>query len=204
MAAGGILLASNSTTLQTTKTPLGGASIVGSSAAPLAMAVTSLTLGAGPQVKQGELLIADIITYGGSAPAIEAPPGWQLIREDTSPSTRQSLYSHIASSNEQPSAWKFSQPVDAQGVLLTLDNAAASNSVDGSSGIAGSQAIEAPALTTADDGDLILVFFATDFGGIAPGPEYPADMMMLVNQNLNTHAYWVLAGYQTHGATCPK
>jgi hypothetical protein len=48
------------------------------------------------------------------------------------------------------------------------------------------------------------VFFATDFGGIAPGPEYPADMMMLVNQNLDTHAYWVLAGYQTQRGDLPE
>jgi len=195
MAAGVVLLASNSPSLQTTPTPLGGATVAGVIPTPLTSGVTSLTLGYGG-VKQGQLLIADVMTYSGAAPAIQPPSGWQLIRDDISPTTRQTLYSHVADSNEQPSAWTFSQPVDSQGAILALDNAAASDPIDGSSGIGGSQAINAPALTASDDGDLILVFFATDFGGIAPGPDYPDDMLMIANQKVDTHAYWILGSYQ--------
>ena len=145
------------------------------------------------------------MTYAGAALTIEVPSGWQLIRDDISPTTRQSLYMHVADSGDQPSEWKFSQPVDAQGVLLLLDNAATFDPVDASSGMTGSKdATNAPALTTSDDGDLILVFFATDFGFTGPGPTIPDTMIGIVNQDTDTHAYWILGSYQTQRGDIPE
>ncbi len=154
-------------------------------------------LGFGGQPKVGQLLIADVMTYGGNLPVIEAPAGWQLIREDSTSTTRQSLYWHVAEADEQPAEWKFSQKVDAQGMLVMLDDASVSDPIDASSGAGGDHDLKAPRLTTNDDGDFILVLFATDFGGIAPGPSsIPDNMSMVINQDWDTHSYWAVGAYQ--------
>jgi len=204
MAAGNVPIAQNSPPLQSLQPPAGDANIAGFMPAPLAKLVTSITLGSGAELRSGQLLIADVMTYGGATPTIEAPSGWQLVRDDISPTTRQSLYAHVAESDDQPSAWKFSQPVDAQGVLLMLDNTSTSDPIDASSGIAGSQAVMAPALATTDDGDLILVLFATDFGFNDPGPSIPPNMIGIVNQDTDTHAYWILGSYQAQRGDLPE
>ena len=195
-AADDLVPAATCTPRQALRAPLGDASIAGFVPTPLAKKVTSLTLETGSAVRSGQTLVAAIMTYGGALPTIAVPDGWRLIREDISPSTRQSIYWHIAQSNDEVSEWKFSQAVDAQAVVVMLDDASASDLVDASSGIAGSQEVKAPTLTTADDGDLILAFFATDFGGTAPGPHCPDTMVEVMDQTWDSHPYWIVGAYQ--------
>jgi hypothetical protein len=64
-------------------------------------------------------------------------------------------------------------------------------------GLAGSDNVLAPAVAASEDGDLILVFFATDFGGIAPNPQLPYNMTEIVNQKTRPDAYWILGSYQS-------
>jgi hypothetical protein len=202
----GVPIAQNSPPLQTLQTPSGDASVAGF--IPTALTpkpVTSITLGTGAVLKTGELLIADVITYDGTAVSVQIPSGWQLIRDDISPTTRQSLYMHVADSDDQPSEWKFNQPAIAQGGLLLLDNAATFDPVDASAGMTGAKdATYAPGITTADDGDLILVFFATDFGYVDPGPTVPQTMIAITNQDTDPNAYWVLGSYQSQRGDIPQ
>ncbi|MGD0076336.1 MAG: hypothetical protein ABSD31_18675, partial [Candidatus Binataceae bacterium] len=110
---------------------VGGASVGSFAQAPLAKATTSLTLDSS-KAKPDQLGIADVMSYSGAKPNIAAPAGWTLIRDDSSPSTRQSLYWHVIRANDPSPTWTFSEPVDAQGAILLLDNVAASNPVDAS------------------------------------------------------------------------
>jgi len=200
IATGDFLLGRNSASEQGEESPLGSARVAGFTEIPMVKMATDLTLTSAPAARSGQLLIADLMTFGGKAPTIEAPEGWQLIRDDISYATRQSLYAYIAQSSDQPPTWKFSNPVDAQGVILTIDNAAASDPIDasiGMAGLAGSDNVLAPTITTSEDGDLIVVFFSTDFGGIAPDPELPPNMTEIVNQKTRPDAYWILGSYQS-------
>lgn len=202
----GVPIEQNSPPLQTLQTPAGDASVAAVISTPLTpKPVTSITLGTGAVLKTGQLLIADVMTYDGAALSIEVPSGWQLIRDDISPTTRQTLYVHVADSDDQPSEWKFNQAAIAQGALVILDNAATFDPVDTSSGMTGAKdATNAPAITTADDGDLILVFYATDFGFIDPGPTVPQTMIAVANQNTDTHPYWILGSYQPQRGDLPE
>ena len=209
-ASGDILLACTSPALDAQRVPLDGARVVAVAQTPMTLddasttqtpmpkEVASITLNAPAQVQPGQLLIADLITLGGGAPTITAPSGWQLIRDDISPTTRQSLYYHFAGSNDATGEWKFSQPVLAQGAVLTLDNVWATDPVDTTSGMTGPKdQVKAPALTTADDGDLILVFYGTDFAFINPGPTVPDNLIPIVYQQSDPNPYWILADYQS-------
>jgi len=204
-----ILLGCTSPALDAQRVPLDGAKIVAVAQTPMAVDpasttqtpmpkdVTSITLNTPSGVQPGQLLIADLMTFGGAAPTITAPSGWQLIRDDISPTTRQSLYYHFAETNDAPAEWKFTQPVYAQGVVLTLDKVWSTDPIDASSGMTGPKdQTKAPALMTTDDGDLILVFFATDFAFIAPGPTFPDHTVPIVNQISDPDAYWIFASYQ--------
>jgi len=216
-----ILLGCTSPALDSQRVPLEGARIVGASQTsmalddagttptPMPMEVASITLNSPSDVQSGQLLIADLMTFGGAAPTITAPSGWQLIRDDVSPTTRQSLYYHFAGSNDAPAEWKFTQPVYAQGLVLSLENAWSTDPIDTSSGMTGPKdQVKAPGLTTTDDGDLILVLFATDFAFDAPGPKFPDSMVPIVNEISDPDPYWVVASYQAHRgkvaeADCP-
>src|ERR1700674_5663261 len=86
-------VACNSSPSQTIDNTVGGANVVSSAKAPLQKATTSLTLDWGPKAS-GQVAIADVLSYGGAKPAITPPAGWQLIRDDSTKTTRQSLYWH--------------------------------------------------------------------------------------------------------------
>src|SRR5450755_2104306 len=93
-----ILLGCSAPALDSLRVPLDGARVVAvaqtpmaqdpanTTSAPMPLEVGSITLTAPAQVQPGQLLIADLITLGGAAPTITAPSGWQLIRDDSSPS----------------------------------------------------------------------------------------------------------------------
>ena len=189
---------------QTADNTVGGANVVSSAKTPLATAATSLSLDWGPKAQAGQVAIADVLGYGGSKPTITAPDGWQLIRDDSTQTTRQSLYWHAIQANDPSTAtWTFSEPVDAQGAIVLLDNVAAGAPVDMSNVKTGSGGtVHSDSMTTTADGDLILIFKATDFSNAPLRPQIPGDMSAVVAQGKAPHQYWILATYQNrNGAT---
>ncbi|HUO05309.1 MAG TPA: hypothetical protein VMU16_08945 [Candidatus Binataceae bacterium] len=166
---------------------------------PLARSAPTLSLNQGSNWKAGNLAIAAIVTYNGSGPSITAPRGWTLIRDDISPTTRQTLYWHVVEPCDPISeVWSFSEPVDSQAVVLLLDKYAAVKAIDASSGNSGGgQILTANSLTTRNDGDLILAFYATDFVGTSPGHDIPPNMTKIVDLEAAPHEYWVVAAYQS-------
>jgi hypothetical protein len=194
---------------QTAENTVGGANIVASAQTPMKKATTSLSLDWGSKAQAGQVAIADVLSYGGSKPTITAPAGWQLIRDDSTPTTRQSLYWHAVQANDASTVtWTFSEPVDAQGAVVLLDNVASAAPVDMSSGNTGNDGKPtAKSVATTADGDLILVVYATDFSGPGVGPTMPTNVNSVVNQEAASHEYWILANYQsqngnTEDATC--
>jgi hypothetical protein len=172
---------------------------------PPATDTVSLTLDWGSQAQAGQLAIADVLTYNGASPTIEPPAGWSLIRDDSSPSTRQSLYWHVIEGND-PGAqtWLFNEPVDAQGVVLLLDDVAENAPVDTSSGNIGhGGTLTADSVATAGDGDFVVAFYATDFGGGGLfgvggiGSMIPSNTSVIVAQAEAPLEYWILATDQS-------
>lgn len=188
--------------LRTATNVVGGANVVSSAQTPMATATTSLSLDWGKKGQAGQVALADVISYGGSKVTIAAPAGWKMIRDDSTSSTRQSLYWHAVQANEPSTAtWTFSEPVDAQGAILLLDNLAAGAPVDVTSGNTGTGGtVTAKSIATIGDADLILGFYATDFHqpwlfGSSPTP--PADSTTLINQQATSHEFWILATWQS-------
>src|SRR5260370_30512452 len=103
---------------------VGGANVVSTAQAPITKGTTSLSLDWGTKAQAGQVAIADVISFGGPKITITAPAGWQVIRDDSTPTTRQSLYWHEVQANDaSTAAWTFSEPVDAKGAIILLDNA---------------------------------------------------------------------------------
>lgn len=186
----------------------GGANVISSSQTPILKATTNLSLGWNTGAP-GQVAIADVMTYGGPQPAITPPDGWQLIRDDSTPTTRQSLYWHVLGANDASTAsWTFSDPVDAQGAVLLLDDVAPDSPVDTSSGNTGGDAggvLTTKSVATTGDRDLILAFNATDFGAYRPtdcrdcsglNPALPKDAKVVVNHESTALEYWILSTYQ--------
>lgn len=194
----------------------GGASVI-SLATPVTKKTRSLELGWLMVGVPGQFAIADLLTYGGANLTISAPPGWTLVRQDTNPSIpnpvipplKQSIYWHIIQPNEPGTqTWSFSERVSAQGSIILLDNISPAAPVDASSGNPGlgNDNPMANSVTTTSDGDLVLFFYATDYGG--PGltplmPSTPAAVHVpipgfgrIVDRTLMENEYWVDAAYQ--------
>lgn len=187
---------------QTPENTVSGANVVSSAKAPIAAAATSLSIDWGKKAQAGQVAIADVITYGGSKTTITAPAGWRMIRDDSTQTTRQSLYWHAIQPNDSSTAtWKFSGPVDAQGAIVLLDNVAAGAPVDMTSGNTGTGGtVTAKSIVTTADGDLVLSFYATDFhlpGLLGPSPQMPANTETLINQAAASDEFWILATYQS-------
>jgi len=203
-AAAVFAVACNSAPVQTSENTVGGADVVSSAKTPMTKGATSLALDWGAKAQAGQVAIADVLSYGGSQTTITAPAGWQMIRDDSTPTTRQSLYWHAIQANDpRPATWTFSEPVDAQGAIVLLDNVAAAAPVDMSNiktGTGGT--VDSDSMTTTADGDLILIFKATDFGNAPMQPQLPGDMSAVVAQEKAPHQYWILASWQSqNGAT---
>jgi len=206
---------------------VGGVSVISSAEVPLTKGTTSFSLDVGANAQTGQFAIADILSYGGPQPTITAPAGWQLIRDDSTPTTRQSLYWHVVEpSDSNPASWTFSDPVDAQGAILLLDNVETNSPVDATSGNPGSTfsdpaglpdetqipvgfvsgLLTAKSVATTSDGDLVLAFNATDFGAYRPtvcekcdglNPMLPQNPGVVLNHESTAQEYWILANYQT-------
>ncbi len=197
-----LIVGCNSSPSQTADNTVGGPNLVSTAQTPMKTAATSLSLDWGPKAQAGQVAIADVLSYGGSKPTIAAPAGWQLIRDDSTPTTRQSLYWHAIQANDPSNAtWAFSEPVDAQGAVLLLDNVASAAPVDMTSGNTGTGGtLTATSIATTADGDLILSYYATDFhlpGLLGSSPQLPADTEALINQEAAAYEYWVLGSYQS-------
>jgi len=206
MLAAVFLVACNSGPQQSADNAVGGATVVSTAQASIAKATTSLALDWGKKAQAGQVAIADVLTYGGSKPVITPPTGWQLIRNDSTDTTRQSLYWHaIQASDPSTSKWTFSETVDAQGAIVLLDNVAADAPVDMTSGNSGSGGtVTAKSVTTTSDGNLILSFYATDFahpGLLGSFAQPPPNTKTLVNQEDAPLEYWILGSYQTQNGT---
>jgi hypothetical protein len=203
-AAAVFIVACNSGPLQTADNSVGGATIVSTAQVPMAAATSNLTLDWGKKAQAGQVAIADVLTYGGSNSTITAPAGWQLIRDDSTSTTRQSLYWHAIQAND-PGAltWTFSQPVAAQGAIVLLDNVAPGAPVDMSNAKKGTGGdVKSAALTTTADGDLVLIFAATDFGNAPILAPVASDMTAVVKQEQAPYQYWIVATWQAqNGAT---
>ena len=192
----------NFSPFQTAENTVGGANVVFSAKAPMVAAATSLSIEWGKKGQAGQAAIADVITYGGSKTTITAPAGWQIIRDDSTQTTRQSLYRHAIQANDSSTAtWQFSGPVDAQGAIVLLDNVVAAAPVDMTSGSTGTGGtVTAQSIVTTADGDLVLSFYATDFhlpGLLGTSPQMPANTKTLINQEAAPHEFWILATYQS-------
>ena len=179
--------------------------VVSSAQAPIIKGTSSLSLDLSGE-QAGQVAIADVLTYDGSQPTIVAPDGWQLIRDDATATTRQSLYWHAIGGNDSSTAtFTFSEPVDAQGAIVLLSNVASDSPVDTTSGNTGGVAggvLTAKSIETTGNGDLVLAFNATDFGAYRPtdckdcsglNPELPEDMSIVVNHESTPLEYWILA-----------
>jgi hypothetical protein len=187
---------------------VGGASVSSSTQTPMAQKTTTLSLDTS-KAKPGQLALADVLSYSGSKPMITAPDGWTLIRDDSSPSTRQSIYWRIVKANDPNPTWKFSEPVDAQGAIVLLDNVAESSPVDASSGNTGGPGVAAKSMTTTRGGSFVLAFYATDFGGAGLGPRCPANVSSIIDQETSSRGYWIVGTYQnrkgeTEDIACPS
>ena len=198
------VVACNSSPSQTPENTVGGANVISSTQAPMATATTSLSLDWGKKGQAGQVAIADVMSYGGSKTTITAPAGWQMIRDDSTPTTRQSLYWHaIQASDPSTATWTFSEPVDAQGAIVLLDNVAPGAPVDMSNVNTGNGGkVTSSSMTTTADGDLILIFKVTDFSNAPLLAPIPGDMSAVVAQEKKPYQYWILATYQSqNGAT---
>lgn len=198
------LVACNSSPSQTPENTVGGANVASSAQAAMKKGTTSLLLDWGSKGQAGQVAIADVLSYGGSKPTITTPAGWQLIRDDSTPTTRQSLYWHaIQASDPSTATWTFSEPVDAQGAIVLLDNVAPGAPVDMSNVNTGNGGkVTSSSMTTTADGDLILIFEVTDFSNAPLLAPIPGDMSAVVAQEKKPYQYWILATYQSqNGAT---
>jgi hypothetical protein len=194
----------NSGPSQTIENTVGGPNVVSSTKTAMAKATASLALGWGKKGQAGQLAIADVVSYGGPKPVITAPADWKLIRDDSTATTRQSIYWHtLTATDVSPATWIFSAPVDAQGAIVLLDTVAAGEPIDMTSGNTGSGGtLTAKSVATTADGDLILGFFATDFHLPGLAASEPADASALVDQEAAPAEFWIVASYQNQqGAT---
>jgi len=183
---------------------VGGASVVAFTQVPMATATTTLTLDWGAKGKAGQVAIADVLSFSGAKPKISPPDGWKVIRDDSSKTTRQSLYWHaIQASDPTTATWTFSEPVNTKGAIVLLDNASTDSPVDMSSGSTDiSGTLIAKSVVTTTDADLILLFYATDFHIPGLNPKFPPVTTTVFDREGESHEYWVLATYQSQsGAT---
>src|SRR5205823_9232354 len=103
-------------------------------------AATSIALSVPAGTQQNDVMLAQIDTKGssGAVPAITAPAGWTLIRNDASGGAfQQALYSHVATSSEPASyTWTLSLSVAASGGIASYSGVDTTTPVDVSGGAA--------------------------------------------------------------------
>jgi hypothetical protein len=173
---------------------VGGVNVT-SLAQPLIKRTKAMTIDWGPMGHAGQFAVAQVLTYGGGEEtAIIAPSGWKLMRDDRgAPKLRQSLYWKIVQQADgSTNRWNFSERVDAQGAVLLLDDLPSTARVEAASGNTGSgNKPTAKSVVATMDGDLILAFYATNFGpgGLSVTP--PRNAAIIVDQTWSQNEYWI-------------
>ena len=187
-----------------------GASISSVTQIPMSEGTRTITLDPLRKPVEGQFIIADVLSYGGEKAITTSPPDWKLLRSESAGFVHQSIYSHAIQSNDHGSnVWTFDRVVKAQGTVIVLDNVALDAPVDTTSANVGNPGIATKPIVTSSDGDLIIAFFATDFLGTGLGPELPADMIAIADQEAKPFEYWILGTYQalkgeTTAVKCPS
>ncbi len=114
-----------------------------------------------PTSGAGDVLLATVDVRG--KPAITAPGGWTLVRQDTSGTAlRKATYWRLATASEPASyTWQFSLARAAVGTILAYDGVSATDPIQASSGQpnAGSTSITAPSLTTTTPDAVVVGLF---------------------------------------------
>ena len=82
MAAAVLVVACDSGPSQTADNAVGGANVVSFKEAPMTKGTTSLSLDWGSKAQAGQVVIADVLSYGGAKPTIAAHAGWHPIHDD--------------------------------------------------------------------------------------------------------------------------
>jgi hypothetical protein len=182
-----------------------GASVSSVTQIPISERSRTLTLEPLRKPVDGQFVIADVLSYSNVKPATAAPPGWKLLRDESAGSVHQSIYMHAIQPNDPGSSvWTFDRTVDAQGTIIVLDNVELEAPVDTTSASVGGPGIATKSMMTSSDGDLMIDFFATDFLGTGLGPQLPADMIAIADQESKPFEYWILGTYQAlKGDTAP-
>jgi hypothetical protein len=154
-----------------TPTPTPASSIFFVGASPLAdysNTVTTVTISLPDNVQSGDVLLAQIIVYDGSATDVPAPPGgWTSIRHEAVTSGLQAtswLYYKVAGTNEPASyGWNIASNW-ATGAMGAWRGASASP-IDNASGVTAAGTIQisvaAPSLTPITNGELQVYFYGS-------------------------------------------
>jgi hypothetical protein len=179
-------------------TTAASASVVSFARAPMAKATTTLSLDWG-QAQPEQMVIADVLSYSGSRPTISAPEGWHLICDDYGTTTRQSLYWHTIQANDSSAAnWTFSEPVDAQGAILLLDNVASDAVVDLTDGkTSGGNGTE----PVASGGDLTVGFLAADIYIPGLAGQIPASTSV---KETASNEFWILSTHENQSGAARR
>jgi hypothetical protein len=204
VALGLLLIGCNSHPNENEQNTVGGPSIHSVKQIPMSKHAITIVVSPGGEPVAGQFEIVDIVSHGGK-PNITASPGWNLLRDDGTTAIRESIYSRMVQpQDEGGGTFIFDEPVDVQGTIMVLDNVAAEAPIDTSSGGVGGPGTPARSIDTSSDGDLIIAFFATDFGGPGLAPQLPAGMAVIANQEAKPLEYWILGTYQNFkGYTAP-
>jgi hypothetical protein len=127
---------------------------------------SSLTVGRPTTVTSGDVLIASVDARLSSAASITPPPGWSLIRRDSSApgygSLTQALYYKVAGSAEPTNyAWLLAAPASAAGSVVDFKGLNRSSPVDSHGGAftPASRSVIAPSITTTAPDDIVVGFF---------------------------------------------
>jgi Galactose oxidase, central domain/Kelch motif len=135
--------------------------------------VTSLPVSIPPGVQAGDIMLAQIVVYDGSATNVPvAPAGWTVVRHDavSSGSVQMTswVYSHLAGTSEPTSyTWNITLQF-AAGIMRAWRGVSQVSPIDQSSGATGSVtnpvSLAAPSLTPATNNELQVYFYgAQDF-----------------------------------------
>jgi len=132
-----------------------------SAASGTAVGKPGITISLPAATANADALLAAIDVLGGTAPS--PPPGWTLVRSDSSNSTlTQAIYVHLATNAEPGSyTWTFAGAQNASGVIVAYAGVDPDAPIDGTSGAGNPSSITAtaPSLTTSVANTLLIAAF---------------------------------------------
>ena len=134
----------------------------------------SITVNVPADLRSGDLLLAAISVR--DAPAITAPAGWTLVRNDAAPGElRTAVYARAVTGSEAAGyTWTFSASERAAGMIVAYRGVSGVGVTGASVNASGSASIVAPSVTPGSAGTTLVSFFSVrDSGSIAS----PASML---------------------------